>query len=32
MSLNPDTVLKTTEVVLDLERKLGKAPGHKGAH
>ncbi len=33
MSLNPDTVLKTTEVVLELERKLGKAPsGHKAAH
>jgi pyruvate,water dikinase len=30
MSLNPDTVLKTTEVVLELERKLGKTPsGHK---
>jgi hypothetical protein len=26
-------VLKTTEVVLELERKLGKAPsGHKAAH
>ena len=33
MSLNPDTVLKTTEAVLELERKLGKAPsGHKAAH
>ena len=33
MSLNPDSVLKTTEVVLELERKLGKAPsGHKAAH
>ncbi len=26
MSLNPDTVLKTTELVLQLERKLGKTP------
>jgi len=30
MSLNPDTVLKTTEVVLQLEEKLGKKPsGHE---
>jgi len=26
MSLNPDTVLKTTELVLDLEKRLGHAP------
>ncbi len=26
MSLNPDTVLKTTKLVLDLERRLGRAP------
>ncbi len=26
MSLNPDTVLKTTRLVLDLEKKLGRAP------
>jgi len=32
MSLNPDTVLKTTEVVLELERKLGKTPGGHKAH
>jgi pyruvate, water dikinase len=26
MSLNPDTVLKTTRSVLDLEARLGKTP------
>ncbi len=26
MSLNPDTVLKTTKLVLDLEQRLGRAP------
>ncbi len=33
MSLNPDTVLKTTEVVVALEQKLGKTPrDKKGGH
>jgi hypothetical protein len=26
MSLNPDTVLKTTRSVLDLEKRLGRKP------
>jgi pyruvate,water dikinase len=26
ISLNPDTVLKTTQLVLDIERELGRSP------
>ena len=31
MSLNPDTVIQTTEAVLDVEQRLGRPPRARGA-
>jgi pyruvate,water dikinase len=32
ISLNPDTVVKTTRLVLELERQLGRVPSSNAEH